>query len=491
MHSLVIPAVHLRTLRDHLLQADEMERFAYAFCTRSSDDRLLVADVVPVPDGAMRVQSTGSCRPALAFEREQLETCLSQGYQPLLLHSHPFTDEAGFSGIDIAAMADYRDWLQSLYPEATLAFGVIGRRNLEATVSEPGLDRMADLPIAVTGNWTLDTPLSTTDRDAEIDPDLYDRSIRLVTEAGQQRLAATTVAVVGAGGLGFLLIKELAHLGVGKLVVIDPDYIERSNLARLVGASTWDIGRPKVTVLAQHLHATGLDVEVEPVCERVEDAEEALASCDIVIGTADQVTARSFLNQVCVRDLRYYIDAGTVIRTDDDRITAIEGIVQLVAPGANACYACLDRADPERARRERLSDAELEEEVEEGYIEASALAPEPAVVTLNGTVASQAATMVARLVTGYAPPPDMIRYDELATELQELTTRRDTACPTCGDDGLLAHGERDPRAGDVEAASQTRDLELALETDSAATGEDRPIMAIRHRLMKLMSSRQP
>ena len=69
MRSLVIPAVHLTQLREHLLQEDEQERFAYVFCTRSGDSRLLVADVVPVPDEKMKMQGRAACRPDLAFEQ--------------------------------------------------------------------------------------------------------------------------------------------------------------------------------------------------------------------------------------------------------------------------------------------------------------------------------------------------------------------------------------------------------------------------------------
>lgn len=468
---LVIPASHVETFRDHLLQDDQQERFAYGYCTRSGD-RLLVADIVPVPDEQMRTQSRTACRPKLDYERTQLEHCFSRGYHPFFGHSHAFSDTAGFSGIDLEAMAAYTDWLHPLYSDADLAFGVLGRQELEAVVYDPTTERLQQLPIQVVGNWRLDTPLPTDADTDEIDADLHDRSLRLLTEAGQARIAATTVGVVGTGGLGFLLAKELARLGVRKLVLIDPDHIEQSNLNRLLGVSTWDVGRPKVTVLAQHLDQTGLDIEVEGIPERVEDATDALSQCDVVFGTVDQVSTRSFLNQYCVQHLRFYIDAGTIIRTEDDHVTAIEGIVQLVAPGANACYACLDRADPERARQERLSAEELEAEVEEGYIDGSALAPEPAVVTLNGVIASQAASVFARLIAGYAEPPDMVRYEELASDLRELHTQRDLTCPTCGKHGLLGQGDREPTPNEFDRDETGLDLHLPATASEGGTTPD-------------------
>lgn len=491
----VIPAGHIETLRDHLLQDDGLERFAYGYCTRS-DDRLLVADVVPVPDEAMQTQRRTACRPTLAYERDQLETCLQQGYEPLLVHSHPFSDTAGFSGIDVAAMDRYRDWLHVLFPAADFGFGVLGRQEIDATVFDAATEQFHDLPIEVVGNWRLKPPVPTDTATGAFDADLYDRSARVLTADGQQRLAATTVAIVGTGGLGFLIAKQVARLGVQRLVLIDPDHIEHSNLNRLTGTAMWDVGRPKVTVLAQQLHDTGLDVAVETHPERVEDAPEALADCDVIVGAVDQVSTRAFLNQYAVQHLRYYLDAGTVIRTDDTndedaQVTAIEGIVQLVAPGANACYACLDRADPERARREQLTDAELQAEVDEGYIEGSELAPEPAVITLNGTVASQAASVFARLVAGYAAPPDMLRYEELAATLHELSTHRDSRCPTCGAGGLLAQGDRDPAADaePVDPADSALDLDLPAGAAEADGGTTAPTTGSHSRKESAIASR--
>ncbi|WP_194915337.1 ThiF family adenylyltransferase [Catenulispora rubra] len=70
--------------------------------------------------------------------------------------------------------------------------------------------------------------------------DAYDRQARLFGDRGQALLAATKVGVIGAGGAGSPLIQQLAHLGVGHLVVIDPDRIDVTNLSRVVGATRRD-----------------------------------------------------------------------------------------------------------------------------------------------------------------------------------------------------------------------------------------------------------
>lgn len=489
MRELVLSASQLTELRTALLQDDRWERFAYVFCT-SSGDRLLATEVRPVPDTELRLQSETVCGPTQAYERDELQECVEHGYLPLEVHSHPFSARAGFSGIDIRMMDDHTTWLHALEPDLDVAFGVLGQEGFEAIRFDAATEQFRDLPVNVLGNWTLDTPLPATTPTADIDDQLYDRAIRLVTEAGQRRLAAATVGVVGTGGLGFILTEQFARLGVQKLVLIDPDEVERSNLNRLPGVSTYDVGRPKVNVLAHQLHESGLGIDVLPVPEPVEEVADHLRECDIIVGAVDQVSTRGFLNQYAVQHLRYYLDAGSIIQTKDDHLTAVAGIVQLVVPGVNACYACLDRVDPEQARREHLTEAELQDEIDAGYIEESTVVPEPAIITLNGVVASLATAFVTRLVTGYAPPPDMVRYEELEWGLIPITTRRDPDCHTCGDNGILGQGDREPSNDgldltDAYAGQDLSSIEPEIDSGVRADGPQQSIPSYR-RLVALL-----
>ncbi len=71
--------------------------------------------------------------------------------------------------------------------------------------------------------------------EAIVDP-RFDRQAHLFGDAGQRILSGCTVAVVGVGGMGMLIVEYLARLGVGRLILIDPDRVEQSNLPRLPGA---------------------------------------------------------------------------------------------------------------------------------------------------------------------------------------------------------------------------------------------------------------
>ena len=80
--------------------------------------------------------------------------------------------------------------------------------------------------------------------------DRFDRQRQIFGDGGQERLGSATVGVVGGGGLGSFVVLELAYLGVGRIVIVDDDFLEPSNRNRLVGA--WEshpAGVPKVAVL--------------------------------------------------------------------------------------------------------------------------------------------------------------------------------------------------------------------------------------------------
>ncbi len=464
---LVIPSKVVEKLRSDLIQEDGIERYALVHCSPSGED-LLVSGVDVVPDEDMARQSKVEARPKLSVERDILGGCAMTNGNPLIVHSHPFADHAGFSSADVKMMEEYRNWLLGLYPEINLSFGVLGKKNLETAIYNHREESFESLQKRIIGNWKLDSQLEEEETGGEVDRELHDRNIRVLTEDGQSRIASTKVAIVGAGSIGSILVEELARLGANDFVLIDHDEFEKSNIPRVFGAYRHHVGRPKVEVLKNHLWRINPDARVEAVQKKVEAAERHLRDVDVILAGVDQVSARSFINEFAVRHLKYYIDAGSVIETDDDTINSMEGYLQLVAPGSNACFDCLDRGNPEKSRLEHLTEDEREEEIHRGYIEGTDLAPEPAVVHLNSTVASLAVSVFSKLVTGFSNPPDLIRYDALENELVEINTRRNSKCITCGDDGVLGKGNRQVRESDVDVPEETTlDLELSSSRENA------------------------
>ena len=467
---LILTAAQVESLRDWTLQDDGVERFAYIYCERQNG-RLLAREIDPIPAKDCAVMESSAVRPELSVERDRLGGAMEDGLIPIMVHSHPFSQRPGFSALDDDIMESYRDWLGKLYPDTPLGFVVIGHRGVDTAVytdpSEPRRDRLG---VDVVAEWTLDTPLATpsTEPEVSVDTDRYDRSIRALTDDGQQQVADTTVGIAGLGGLGSMVALQLARFGVQEFVFADPDVVERSNLPRIYGATEADIGRDKVDVVGEQVVRANPDAEVRAYNDRVQDVPEAvLGECDVVIGTVDRLSARLYCNEFATRHLRYYIDGGVAIETDDDeRVTEERGLIQLVAPGVTACLDCLGRNDPEHLRVEELSDDEIEADIERGYLDEDVRSPEPAITPLNGMAASSISRLFTKLVTGYTSPSDFLRFDGLNDELVDVGTPPSDDCITCEGDELLGVGEQTFETdtlvgGDIDTASSATETEQA------------------------------
>jgi len=149
----------------------------------------------------------------------------------------------------------------------------------------------------------------------------------------QALLREARVFVVGAGALGNEILKNLALLGVGHVVVVDMDRIELSNLSRSVLFRETDEGQPKAEAAARAARAIYGDLHVHPITGNLL-ADVGLGFfrwAQIVLGALDNREARVFVNSACARVGRPWIDGG---------IDVLNGVVRGFRPPATACYEC-------------------------------------------------------------------------------------------------------------------------------------------------------
>lgn len=155
-----------------------------------------------------------------------------------------------------------------------------------------------------------------------------------VGPAGQARLAAARVLVVGCGGLGAPVISSLAAAGVGHLTLVDDDTVEPSNLNRQVLFTEADVGRRKAEVAAERARALSGAVDVRARTERLAagGARAAVRGFSLVVDCTDGLPSKFLLNDACVRE-----DVPLV----HGAATAWSGQV-LVVPGRQGpCLRCL------------------------------------------------------------------------------------------------------------------------------------------------------
>lgn len=149
----------------------------------------------------------------------------------------------------------------------------------------------------------------------------------------QARVAGAKVLVIGAGALGNEVIKNLALLGVGHLIVVDMDRVELSNLCRSVLFREKDEGRFKAVCAVEAARAIHPAIQARCIVGNVL-ADVGLGWfrwADVVIGALDNREARVFVNSACARVGRPWVDGG---------IEVLQGVVRGFAPPATACYEC-------------------------------------------------------------------------------------------------------------------------------------------------------
>lgn len=137
--------------------------------------------------------------------------------------------------------------------------------------------------------------------DHDLLPARYQRNRTMLSIFQQQRLFRSCVAVIGCGGLGGYVIEELARLGVGKLVVIDPDIFEEHNLNRQLLSSIDNLGQPKVIAAAERIAAINPSVTVSAHQSAYgpDNGEQLLREADIIVDCLDSVNTRLDLAETC------------------------------------------------------------------------------------------------------------------------------------------------------------------------------------------------
>lgn len=233
----------------------------------------------------------------------------------------------------------------------------------------------------------------------------YARQIMLdeFGKAGQQKLLAAKVLVIGAGGLGSPLISYLAAAGVGTIGVADHDRVELSNLARQIIFETGDIGRLKVDAASDRVAELNPEVTLVPHTVEVtrEKVADLVAHYDVIADGCDNFETRFAVNEACVKANKPLVSAA---------IAGWQGQVMTVhgAP----CYQCLVHPDAPEMNTCR---------------ESGVIGP------LAGIVGSMQALEVLRVILGQpALVGNIAIYDGMSGQQRMVTLARDPACRVCG-----------------------------------------------------------
>ncbi len=305
----------------------------------------------------------------------------------------------------------------------------------------------------------------------------YDRQLR-VEGWDQNILLSSTVFIAGVGAIGGEVAKNLAMMGVGRLILADYDYVELSNLSRQLLFRDQDIGKGKASVAAERLREINPHVAVEAYGQDIRElGEGVLGEADVIFSCLDNWASRRWLNSIAVS-----LDKPLV----DGAMNGFYGNVQVVFPRETACLECqsinlipreeklaectLKRRKPEHlvndlkehgitvglAEAEKLFQlniktiydikytrldmiAELADEQTLkliGELRSRLMPPMPAIQSVASVVAGIMTTIGVQILHQGRlgkPPMGLIVYDGLNSRLSRVKISRDPHCIVCSE----------------------------------------------------------
>jgi len=231
----------------------------------------------------------------------------------------------------------------------------------------------------------------------------FDRQLRAESwgKETQQLLEQTSVLVIGAGGLGSHSANLLVRLGIGRIVIVDSDVVEISNLPRVAVFDKADVGNSKALVLAEKLSRIGGPCSIvgKNLCVNEDSIEGLLDGIDIVVDATDNIQTRLLVNRACVNKKIFFVYAG---------LEQSSGMILGVVPGQSACLECL----------------RLQERPKESAV--------PVVGSVPGIVAGLQVSEVISLLRANMPLGLIVIQCFSSLNLEVLEVKKRVDCPVCG-----------------------------------------------------------
>lgn len=454
--SLQIPPALMQQLSDHLFPGDADEHGALILAGKvetSRGVRLLAREIVVAKDGVDYVPGKRGYRMLTArFVTTNILRCAQSGLVYLAVHCHGGRDHVAFSSDDLASHERGYPALLDIADGKPVGAVVFASHAVAGDIWLPSGQRVELEHARVVGRpqrLLYPSPPSL----ASPDP-AYDRQVLLFGERGQTILHAQKVGVIGAGGAGSLIIEYLARLGVGHVVIADPERIELANLPRVVGSSRRDAramltaperprwmrqlgerwARHKTSISSRLARQANPRMAVESVIGDIATAAvaERFIDCDFLFLAADSMRARLVFNALVHQYLIPGAQVGAKVTVDKATgdVLDVFSVYRPVLPGSG-CLWCNGLIPPARLQEEALTETERREQ---RYVDDTTIRA-PSVITLNAVAGAHAVDDYLFSVTGLLDEATTSAYRrflprEATYVLDE--PRHDPDCPECG-----------------------------------------------------------
>lgn len=411
-YQLSISGLHYELIKSHLFPGDNLEAVCVALCGRLSNKhihKLLVHEVVHIP-----YSECHRTPDLVSWQTERIAPIIEEAskndWAIVKIHCHPGGYEQ-FSSLDdnsdTRLFSSIFGWTDCDSPHGSCVMLPDGR--IFGRVFFPTMETKNITRVNVAGDeikiWDY---RNTIDNQFEIGQ----RTIQAFGEGTYSLLRKLKIGVVGCSGTGSPVIEQLVRLGVGKLVLIDPDRVELKNLNRILNTKRSDANscRFKVDVLKEAIVSFDLGTQVEVYSDNIYNnitCLRELAECDILIGTVDSVDGRDLINRISTYYIIPYFDLGIKLEADGHGgILKIVGTVHYIQPGKSSLISrgLYDSEDLKAAGLYRMCPDKFPELVKNSYIK-NINVNRPAVISVNMLISSYALNEFLNRIHPYKVDP--------------------------------------------------------------------------------------
>ncbi len=443
--SLRLPSQVAADLKSHLFPGDESEHGAVigaAVLETQRGIRLLGRRLYLAKDEKDYMPSQRGHRMLTAdFVRRCALSCADEGLAYLAVHNHGGSDRVAFSSIDMASHSRGYPALLDILDGPPAGGLVFARQAVAGDIWISAKDQVKLDLAAIVGS--CQQLLFPSPRNAGAASSQYDRQVRLFGDRGQETLTNQKVAIIGAGGAGSLINEYLARLGVGHLVVVDPERIDSTNNPRVVGTRPNDLKpwprfrllarffgrRPsyKVDIAERIARDANPDIRHEAVVGDVTEpgVAERLIDCDAIFLAADSMQARLVTNAICHQFLIPTWQVGAKVVSDSaGKIHDVFSVVRQLVPG-QSCLWCNELIDRARLAEEAASP---EQRAAQSYVNE---VPNPSVITLNAVACSHAVDQYLFAILALREAPNNIYWQKFRPFEKSLIDEVPRSEPDC------------------------------------------------------------
>lgn len=381
-------------LHSHLFPGDGKEAVALALCGRlnNNDQQVLcVKEIVTVPYNLCFERMPDRVSWPTDVINPLLEKAMEKGWAIIKFHSHPgyyekFSEADDNS--DFLLFPSIHNWLNDGFPHASCIMLPDGRlfgRFFDNTNTPSKIDLISVVGSDLTF-WNYSTK-------EDFREDLQTRNLQAFGKGTISALQNLKIGVVGCSGTGSPTIEQLKRLGVGELVLVDPDYVDFLNLNRIINSTLSDAECKisKTEVMKRSIEEAGFGTIVKCYNNYIttRDVVKSLAGCDVLFSCVDGAEARHVLNLISCFYLIPLFDMGVSLEADGlGGIASINGIIHYIQPGGSSLLS-RGQYNLERLRSESIRRLDPAEAIRNQYL-AAAGESSPAVISINMQVAATA-----------------------------------------------------------------------------------------------------